>query len=371
MGSSAKVAVGVLLLLSLFLLTVQTKNKLANRLFSAFLLLIAFDLTGFFIYRWIIDYPHLSTLKRASSLLQMPLFYLYVLSICYYNFRLRLVHLWHGLLFGLFFVTLLPRFYFLDKPAQIAFLNNRQTTELLLFNVLGELQYYVYIALTIWALRKFKRVYLENYAAEFYTFYRWLWQMVMVFVVAHLFALSKNIIQFGDNTQAIIWANMVVSLIATSVSCWFVLKALYQPALFRGIDAQLEIVSEPDDESSSKPSLSPNQQAQIEALQQLMQSQEPFLDPTLNIQQLADLLNIPAKELSQLINVHMGQNFFNLINNYRIKKAQEILRDPNKQAVTVLEILYEVGFNSKSSFNTAFKKHAGTTPTQYRKAYLK
>lgn len=67
----------------------------------------------------------------------------------------------------------------------------------------------------------------------------------------------------------------------------------------------------------------------------------------------------------------MGQNFFNLVNSYRIEKAQEILRDPDKQAITVLEILYEVGFNSKSSFNTAFKKHAGTTPTQYRKAHLK
>ncbi|OJJ17891.1 hypothetical protein BKI52_28960 [marine bacterium AO1-C] len=369
-GSSAKVAVGVLLLLSLFLLTVQTKNKLANRLFSVFLLLIAFDLTGFFIYQWIGNYPHLSTLKRASSLLQMPLFYLYVLSVCYYNFRLRLIHLWHGLLFGLFFVALVPRFYFLDKPAQISFLNDRETTELLVFNVLGEAQYYVYIVLTILALRKFKRVYLENYAAEFYTFYRWLWQMIIVFLVAHLFALSKNIIQFGSNIQVIIWANMIVSLIATGVSCWFVLKALYQPALFRGIDTQLAVVNEPNTQAIVAPDLSNAQQQQITALQTLMQAQEPFLDPSLNIQQLANLMDISAKELSQLINVHMGQNFFNLVNSYRIEKAQAILRDPNKQAVTVLEILYEVGFNSKSSFNTAFKKHAGTTPTQYRKANL-
>jgi len=370
-GSSAKVAVGVLLLLSLFLLTVQTKNKLANRLFSLFLLLIAFDLTGFFIYHWVSDYPHLSTLKRASSLLQMPLFYLYVLSMCYYNFRLRWVHLWHASLFGAFFIALIPRFYLLDTPAQVAFLNDRQTTEMLIFSILGELQYYIYIALTIIALRKFKRVYLENYATEFYAFYRWLWQMIIVFLVAHLFALSKSIIQYGTDTQAIIWANMVVSLIATGVSCWFVLKALYQPALFRGIDAQLEVVNDLGVNPSPEPKLDSTQQEQINTLQQLMQTQEPFLDPTLNIQQLADLMDMPPKELSQLINVHMEQNFFNLVNSYRVEKAQEILRDPNKQAVTVLEILYEVGFNSKSSFNTAFKKHASTTPTQYRKTHLK
>lgn len=369
-GSSAKVAVVVLLLLSLFLLTVPTKNKLANRLFSVFLLLIAFDLTGFFMYHWIGQYPNLTAFKNASSLLQMPLFYLYVLSICYYNFRLRLVHLWHGLLFGLFFVVLIPRFYFLPKSDQIAFLNDRQTTELLVFNVLGELQYYTYIWLTILALRKFKRIYLENYAAEFYTLYRWLWQVIIVFLTAHLFALSKSIIQYGSNTQAIVWANMVVSLIATGISCWFVLKALYQPALFRGIDVQLEVAPKAPLLVAPEPGPTPTQQQQLEDLQQLLRTQEPFLDPDLNMAQLANLLKISAKELSQLINVHMGQNFFNLINTYRIEKAQEMLRDPQQRAVTVLEILYAVGFNSKSSFNTAFKKHTGVTPTQYRKAQL-
>ena len=369
-GSSAKVAVVVLLLLSLFLLTVPTKNKLANRLFSVFLLLIAFDLTGFFMYHWIGQYPHLTAFKNASSLLQMPLFYLYVLSICYYNFRLRLVHLWHGLLFGLFFVALIPRFHFLPKADQITFLNDRQTTELLVFNVLGELQYYTYIWLTILALRKFKRIYLENYAAEFYTLHRWLWQVIIVFLTAHLFAFSKSIIQYGSNTQAIVWANMIVSLIATGISCWFVLKALYQPALFRGIDVQLEVAPKAPLLVAPEPGPTPTQQQQLEDLQQLLRTQEPFLDPDLNMAQLANLLKISAKELSQLINVHMRQNFFNLINTYRIEKAQEMLRDPQQRAATVLEILYAVGFNSKSSFNTAFKKHTGITPTQYRKAQL-
>ena len=352
----------------------QTKNKQANRIFSVFVLLIALDLTGFFLYNWWNQYPLLHTFKVASSLLQMPLFYFYVLSICYYNFRLRWVHLWHALLFGTFFLALIPRFYQLDQSGQVAFLNDPNTTESLVFNVLAELQYYGYILLTILTLRKFKNVYLENYSVEFYTFYRWLWQVIVVFLAAHVFAFSKNIIEFGTNSQFILLANLIVSLIATGISCWFVLSALYQPTLFRGIDARLEVVNEKtplqNTQNTNSAELSDGQQQQLDKLEKLMTEEELYLDPSLNIQQLADKLELPAKELSQLINVHLGQNFFNLINAYRIGKAQEILKDPDKRQVTVLEILYEVGFNSKSSFNTAFKKHSGVTPTQYRKTQL-
>jgi AraC-like DNA-binding protein len=49
----------------------------------------------------------------------------------------------------------------------------------------------------------------------------------------------------------------------------------------------------------------------------------------------------------------------------------EILQNPKKSELTILEILYEVGFNSKSSFNTAFKKHTNQTPTQFREKHLK
>ncbi|MEO0902667.1 MAG: helix-turn-helix domain-containing protein, partial [Bacteroidota bacterium] len=72
------------------------------------------------------------------------------------------------------------------------------------------------------------------------------------------------------------------------------------------------------------------------------------------------------RELSILINHKMGQHFFDFVNSYRIQSAVDILKDPTKKKVTILEILYEVGFNSKSSFNTAFKKHTGHTPTTYR-----
>ena len=99
-----------------------------------------------------------------------------------------------------------------------------------------------------------------------------------------------------------------------------------------------------------------------------MIAQEPYLDPSLTIQQLADQIELPVKELSVLINHHMDQHFFDFVNEYRIQKAMHLLRDPEKRDVTVLEILYEVGFNSKSSFNTSFKKYTNLTPTAFRNA---
>jgi YesN/AraC family two-component response regulator len=97
-----------------------------------------------------------------------------------------------------------------------------------------------------------------------------------------------------------------------------------------------------------------------------MTEKEPFLDPSLTIQELSNQINIPVRDLSILINHHMDQHFFDFVNEYRIQKAMNILKDQSKSQLTVLEILYEVGFNSKSSFNTSFKKYTSLTPTAYR-----
>ena len=101
-----------------------------------------------------------------------------------------------------------------------------------------------------------------------------------------------------------------------------------------------------------------------------MEEEEPYLDSSLSMQELAGQLNMKVKDLSLLINHTLNQHFFDFVNQYRINKASEILSDPENKQVTVLEVLYEVGFNSKSSFNTTFKKLTGQTPTQFRKSKL-
>jgi len=116
--------------------------------------------------------------------------------------------------------------------------------------------------------------------------------------------------------------------------------------------------------------LTPEIEEKIKTLETFMSEEESFLDAELTIQNLALQIGFPQKELSTLINQHLGKHFFDFINEYRIQKAKSILENPESKEVTVLEILYQVGFNSKSSFNTAFKKQCQLTPIEYRKQAL-
>jgi AraC-like DNA-binding protein len=85
---------------------------------------------------------------------------------------------------------------------------------------------------------------------------------------------------------------------------------------------------------------------------------------------LSGQLSVPVKVLSQVINESLGQNFFDFVNTYRVEEAKKLLTDARNPKITVLEVMYQAGFNSKSSFNTAFKKIALTTPSAYKKRAL-
>ena len=94
---------------------------------------------------------------------------------------------------------------------------------------------------------------------------------------------------------------------------------------------------------------------------------QKFLDPYLSLESLSEDLNKSTSSLSKLMNTHSGSNFSDYINKYRIEEARKLLGDPSFSAYTIVAIGLECGFNSKSTFYTAFKKFTGVTPTIYRK----
>lgn len=99
----------------------------------------------------------------------------------------------------------------------------------------------------------------------------------------------------------------------------------------------------------------------------LMIHGKPYLDSELNLVKLADMLSLSPHQLSYLINTGFEENFFSYINNYRVDKAKELLLNTAKNNLTILGIAFESGFNSKTSFNTTFKKITGQTPSEYKR----
>ena len=101
------------------------------------------------------------------------------------------------------------------------------------------------------------------------------------------------------------------------------------------------------------------------ALLAFMDSDQPFLDPDLSLPRLAEKSRIPQKTLSRVINERVGVNFNDFVNEYRIRESCRLLSS-RPSGTPVLDILYESGFNSKSTFNDAFKKKTGKTPSEFR-----
>ncbi len=98
-----------------------------------------------------------------------------------------------------------------------------------------------------------------------------------------------------------------------------------------------------------------------------MEREKPYLDSELTLPQLAEKLRTSTHHLSQLVNEGLGVNFADFINQYRIEAVKEKLRDPAFGHLKIEEIAYQTGFNAKSTFQAAFKKFAGVTPSEYRK----
>ncbi len=78
-------------------------------------------------------------------------------------------------------------------------------------------------------------------------------------------------------------------------------------------------------------------------------------------------LELYPNQLSWLINENLGKNFSEFINHYRVETFKRISKDPKNSHITLLGLAYDSGFNSKTVFNTFFKKETGMTPNQFLK----
>ena len=106
----------------------------------------------------------------------------------------------------------------------------------------------------------------------------------------------------------------------------------------------------------------------VAALRALVADERPYLDPGLTLGALADRLRLSEKELSYVLNEGLGTGYTDYVNGLRVGEAQRLLALPERAGDPVLQIGMEAGFASKATFNRAFKRATGRTPTQYRAA---
>lgn len=102
-------------------------------------------------------------------------------------------------------------------------------------------------------------------------------------------------------------------------------------------------------------------------LAKLMETEKPFIDSQLQLKQLADSLGANEQELSQLFSRHLNTNFYDYINQYRLKTFEQALLTDEARQLTIVALAEECGFKSKTSFYRVFREKHGITPSAYLK----
>ena len=377
-----------LLLLSLFLLTHKKGKRVSNVLLGSFFLSLCFNFTDgiLLINNAYVSHPAMAFIGNNFSLLFGPLLYLYTSSVIYKHFTLQTKMLVHAIPFFLF--VLFAFFtYHLQSDAMKRYIllsAGRQNIPVAVY-VIGTLlyvQFYAYALTALLILKKYRSQINNRFSDITAINLQWLQSTLVLFMIVIGVSFVNSFIPL---TPLIHYFNVVLLVIIFSVFLFInriVLKALRQPQIFEGIQEENEdlflpqkslpvalptVVLKPVRQTTSIIN-DEEKETLKEKLLFYMEKEKPYLEPQLMLDELADMLKVKPKLLSQVINENLGQNFFDFINRYRIEEAKRLLHYPANKKTTVLEVLYQVGFNSKSSFNTLFKKYTGVTPSEFKKS---
>ena len=363
------------LLIAVFLLSIRSGNQLSNRLLAIFLSITALDLSNFIFIDFYGAHLSLDNLRANAAVLLAPTLYFYVKSVIYSDLKLKSKDFLHVIPFIIVCLIFVPRFHLADDVAKLAFYNNlAPLLEVIVVHILVHLQVAIYLVLIFKTLRGYRSTVLNNYSDVETLNKRWLNNFMLLFVIDFTIILARNITKF---TEWQVLLSFITPLMMSSTlifACWILWQALHNPSIFQGIRTDVKSL-EPQENSARLTQKDKNiddSEAELilAKIKKHMSQQKPYLEPALNIDALAQQLDITALEISTLLNRHLGQHFFDFINSYRVNAAADILASEKDQNKTILAILYQVGFNSKSSFNTAFKKHFKITPSQFRQERL-
>ena len=237
------------LLLALFVYSVKSSNAISNKLFATYLVLNAIEFTGFYSFL-IFDAPtNILVASREFSYLQMPVLYLYVLSVCYSDFKLQWKHLWHIVPYIIGNLVMIPRFYLGSVAEKSNLFNNfNSLPESYFSHIALHLQSIVYLTLSFIVLKRAKKIFKENYSSNTIETYYWLFQLILFTSILYGFAIVKNVLKFFGKPTFFEASHNILVIGVLCFVCWYVLKALKYPNLFNGVDSKTKLTIEFDEE---------------------------------------------------------------------------------------------------------------------------
>ncbi len=359
-------------ILSLVLATKKI-NKYSNRLLSLLMLVFTIDLAmaSYIGYGLKSVYPHALGIDYPITLLYAPLSYLYVVSIIKRKTNFELKDGLHFIPFLALLLYLLP-FYLSSGEEKLALTNASGaltygfsfiSNAKLAFNL-------VYFPFIIREVLLYRRKLKEQYSSIEKHNLNWLLVFTACLVAMVFFVICVQFVEYFFDVASNFW---VFNLIGVTIFVYSIgYLGLVQPEFFTDFDKHQSTKTEgveQKEESYTKSGLEEEVGKELSnRLVRLMEDQKPFTNSELSLRNLADMLEISPHNLTEVINKYSNKNFYDFVNAYRVEEVKARIRNQENNNYTLLAIGLESGFNSKSSFNSVFKKHTGQTPSQYKKS---
>jgi AraC-like DNA-binding protein len=360
-----------LLLLAVFTFSIRKvpRAKISNTLLGIFLLILALNVVdGLLVYNGFYQkFPSLAHWEDGFVFLIGPLLYFYTKSVVYRDFRFQLKHIIHFIPF--FAVTALFQYIYHQQPENFQeFIQSHIREQALPLEFYAAIiviyaHIFIYLYCAYRHVGSYHAKIKEKFSNTEKVNLNWLGLMLGSFSILLLVSLASTFIpltSFGPYLKVGVIVVIVLILFFVTVIIW---RALKQGEPFSEVEEKSE-------KYIGSKLLPAERQAALERLDRMMRQEKYFREPDITLDLLAQKIGITPKKLSQIINGDYRQTFFDFINTLRIEEAKRIMRDNTDRKMTVLEIMFECGFNSKSSFNTLFKKKTGLTPSAYKRQSL-
>ena len=328
--------------------------------FHGFSLLHELILWGSTFRDWVLSIsPNIFFAYNFAYLLDGPLIYLFLLSQCNKSFQLNRGHVVHTIPAILLFAYLGTAFWSLpyDQKSQLILSHDiAYSSHYVVTDFVGKLIRLAYVGCCILMMKAYIRESLNPISSKV----RWQHYIVTTFfIIVGTEALLTAIKVYGL-THSI---NLDI-LQFLGLSSYYLQFVLINYVIYIMV---VNAINSGGHKKVKKPEVV--DMSIVATIEEAMQNKKLYLNPNLSFERLAEQIQVPSKDLSNVINRHFHVNFYEYINSYRIEEAKQQLEDPLNKSKNITDIFYDAGFNSKSVYNTLFKKTYHVTPSQYRKQF--